>query len=133
MCGVVEGDSFLIFRIETWANDMSVFETNILSQFCDLNSAIVHKMETILLFAVLLLAFVNLLGEELLVLFEEVDFSLGPFSVFVIGGGLLRLEDYLKGFDVATSTGTGTSIEELWCIPQKGLLLLLQSDTGTEA
>ena len=51
----------------------------------------------------------------------------------MIGGGLLRLEDYLKGFDVATSTGTGTSIEELWCIPQKGLLLLLQSDTGTEA
>ena len=56
MCGVVEGDSFLIFRIETWANDMSVFETNILSQFRDLNSAIVHEMETILLFAVLLLA-----------------------------------------------------------------------------
>ena len=110
MCGVVEGDSFLIFRIETWANDMSVFETNILSQFCDLNSAIVHEMETILLFAVLLLAFVNLLGEELLLLFEEVG-SLGPFSAFVIGGGLLRLEDSLKGFDVATSTGTGTEAD----------------------
>ena len=44
-------------------------------------------------------------------MFEEVDLSLGPFSVFVIGGGLLRLEDYLKGFDVATSTGTGTEAD----------------------
>ena len=32
-----------------------------------------------------------------------------------------------------TLTGTGTSIEELWCIPQKGLLLLLQTGTSTEA
>ena len=70
MCGVVEGDSFLIFRIETWANDMSVFETNILSQFCDLNSAIVHKMETILSFAVLLLASVNLSGGAIAIQFE---------------------------------------------------------------
>ena len=37
----------LIFRFETWGNVFSVFESNILSQFRDLNSAIVHKMETI--------------------------------------------------------------------------------------
>ena len=46
-------------------------------------------------------------------MFEEVDLSSCPFSAFVIGEGLLRLEDYCKEFDVAASTGTGTSVEEL--------------------